>query len=167
MLAASLHFGDIAVGVTGKYINHSLASKLATGFGFDLGASVSLFKILNIGFVLQDVGAQLSWNTDSNVKETIPLTTRGGVAFKPDFIPIVLSTEVVKIGKGDIMFKAGGEYRILDFFGVRAGYDGDNVSFGGLVRVPVESFAVQVDYAATRDALESSFIYHIALSILF
>jgi len=167
MLAAGLRFGDIAVGVTGKYLSHSLADKSATGFGLDLGASVSLFELLSVGFVLQDIGAQLSWNTNSNLKETLPLTTRGGVAFEPDFIPIVLSTEVVKIGKGDIAFKAGGEYRIFDFFGVRAGYDGENASFGGLVRVPVESFAVQLDYAATHDGLEETFVHHIALSIFF
>ena len=96
--------------------------------------------------------------------EPIPLTTRGGVAFRPDFIPAVVSTEVVKIGDGDIVVKAGGEYKVVDFFGVRAGYDGDNATVGGLVKV---SSAVQVDYAATHDALGDTFVHHIALSILF
>lgn len=167
MVSASMKLGEVAFGITGKYLHHSLAGKSATGFGVDVGANVALFDMFNVGLVMQDIGAQLSWNTTSNLKESVPLTTRGGVAFRPDFIPIVVSTELVKTGSGDIGFKAGSEYRIVEFFGIRAGYDGENASLGGMVKAPLESFGVQLDYAATHDVLGDTFVHHIALSILF
>jgi hypothetical protein len=167
MVSASMKLGEVAFGITGKYLHHSLADKSATGFGIDVGANVALFDMFNVGLVMQDIGAQLSWNTTSNLKESVPLTTRGGVAFRPDFIPIVVSTELVKTGSGDIGFKAGGEYRVVEFFGVRAGYDSENVAFGGFARLPSESFSVQVDYAATRDVLENQFVHHVSLRLGF
>lgn len=167
MASVALRIGNAALGLTGKYLHHSLADKSATGFGVDVGVIITLFDILNVGLVLQDIGAQLSWNTSSNLKETVPLTTRAGVAFRPDFIPIVISTELIKTGSGDIGFKAGGEYRIVEFFGIRAGYDGDNLTFGGFVRLPMEFLDTRVDYAATQDVLQEGYVHHVTIVLGF
>jgi hypothetical protein len=167
MVSAAMKVGVLSIGLTGKYLHHSLADKSATGFGADVGVKIALINMFNVGFVLQDIGSHLNWNTSSNLKETIPLTIRGGVAFRPDFIPLLVSMEAVKTGSEDLTFRAGGEYRIVEFFGVRVGYDGENASFGGMIKVPLESFGLQLDYAATHDALDNTFVHHIALSILF
>lgn len=167
MASASMKAGAVSFGLTGKYLQHALANNSATGFGLDVGAQLDLFEMFSIGLVLQDIGGQLTWDTDSNLKESIPLMTRGGVAFCPDFIPIVVSTELVKTGNGDMGFRVGGEYRVVEYFGVRAGFDDENATFGGMVKAPLESFGVQFDYAATHDVLENAFVHHVAFSILF
>lgn len=167
MLSMGVKFFILSVGVTGKYLYHSLADKSATGFGIDAGVNVVLFNMFNIGFVLQDIKSYLRWNTSSNLKETIPLTIRGGVAFKPSFVPLAISVETVRTGVGNLIYRAGGEYRVVEFLHLRAGYDGENVSFGGMIKVPLESFEIQVSYAGTRDILSNSFVHHIALGILF
>jgi hypothetical protein len=167
MLSIGKRFGVVSFGVTGKYLNHSLAGKSATGFGFDVGASVKLFNMFNLGVVAQDVAGRLKWNTDSGLKEALPISIRAGASFRSGFFPIILSVDASKVGTADIVYRAGGEYRVFEFFGVSAGYDGNNVSLGGLARLPGEGLDTEVDYAATRDILQNDFVHHITLRLGF
>ncbi len=167
MLSLGKAFGDVAVGVTGKYLNHFLFDQSATGFGVDVGTNILFFNTVRVGLVVQDIAGQLRWNTESSLKETLPLTTRAGLSVHPDFVPVVIAAEIVKVGGADPVYRAGGEWSIVEFFGVRAGYDSENVAFGGFARMPGEAFSVQVDYAATRDVLENQFVHHVSLRLDF
>jgi|WetSurMetagenome_2_1015567.scaffolds.fasta_scaffold157857_2 hypothetical protein len=168
MLSASaLLVQDVALGITGKYIHHSLADRSASGAAMDLGLRITLVPMFTVGFVLQDLLGQLSWNTESGLKEKLPTTARGGVAFQPDFLPVSLALEFAKTGKANPLLRAGTEYRILDILALRAGFDGSYVALGGMIIVPGERVKSQVDYAITKDALESTFVHHISLRLNF
>jgi len=167
MLALSKQFGIISVGITGKYLNHSLFDKSATGFGFDVGMRARFLEMINIGLVIQDVASQLKWNTQSGLEEKIPLNVRGGVSFQPSFLSGIASVELSKVGENDLVFRVGAEYRIVEFFGIRVGYDGDNISFGGMVKPPFDLLNFQLDYAATRDVLVAGYVHHITLKFEF
>lgn len=166
MLSLSKKIEFVSFGVTMKYLNHSLYDKSASGFGIDVGSKVCIAEMFNIGIVLQDLGGNLKWNTENNTKEDIPLTTRGGVSFSPDFIPATFAVELAKTTDEDIHFRTGAEYRLMDFFGVRAGYNND-LTFGGFVKLSTGGFDIAVDYAATNDILENNFVHHISLIVDF
>ncbi|MEW6609977.1 MAG: PorV/PorQ family protein [bacterium] len=76
---------SLSLGANLKYLTHQLAGKSATGFGFDIGG---LFKPnftnldLSLGFVLQDIGSSLKWNTASGHKDEFPLNIKLGGAIK-------------------------------------------------------------------------------------
>jgi len=167
MLSLGKRVGIFSAGITGKYLYHCLYDKSANGFGFDAGIKVQLFEMFHIGFVAQDIESQLKWNTKSSLKEKIPQVIRTGVSFQPDFLMGVASIEISKVGKEKIIYHAGAEYRIVEYFGIRVGYDGQNMSFGGLIKSPTEMINVQIDYAAIRDIIESDYVHHLTIKIGF
>lgn len=167
MLALSKQFGMVSFGITGKYLHHSLFDKSATGFGLDVGVRAQFLEMLFAGLVVQDIGSSLRWNTQSELKEKIPLNMRGGISFQPTFISGLAAIEISKVGENNIVFHTGAEYRIIEFFGVRVGYDGENVSFGGMVKPPLDFLDIQLDYAATNDIIANGYVHHISLRIGF
>jgi len=167
MLALSKRIGIISIGVTGKYLHHSLFDRSATGFGFDMGVRAQFLGMLSAGLVVQDIGSSLRWNTQSELTEKIPINVRGGLSLQPTFLSGTAAIEISKVGENNLTFRAGAEYRIVEFLGVRAGYDGDNVSFGGMLKAPLDLFDMQIDYAATRDIIADSYVHHISLRIGF
>lgn len=167
MIAVGKRWDDFAIGVTGKYLHHSLFDRSASGFGLDLGMNMRFYQMIHVGLVLQDLLGELNWNTNNNLQETLPLTLRGGVSLQTDAFPVVVAFEAVKVGKIDPILKAGCELKIVEYFGIRGGFDGENATFGGLVRLPGESYDIQLDYAATRDVLENGFVHHVSLRFSF
>lgn len=167
MLSVSKQIGAFSIGITGKYLYHSLYDKSASGLGFDFGVRGRFLEMINVGLVIQDVTSQLKWNTQSRLEEKIPLNVRGGVSFQPSFISGIAAIELSKVGENDFVFRAGAEYRVVEFFGIRAGYDGDNLSFGGMVKPPLDLIDMQLDYAATNDIIANGYVHHISLKIGF
>jgi hypothetical protein len=168
MLSMGQKFGFFSLGMTGKYIHHALYDRSGNGFSVDFGLTAAVTEMVRIGIVVQDVGAQLKWNTESKLKEDIPAYVHVGASFQPDFLPVVFAVEAAKLGSGGgISFRTGGEYCPVEFFGIRAGYDGQNPTFGGLARIPSELLSTQFEYAATRDVLQNEFVHHITLRLGF
>jgi long-subunit fatty acid transport protein len=167
MLALSKHIGIISVGVTGKYFYHSVFDRTATGFGFDVGMKIYFNEFLTAGLAVQEISSSLRWNTQSKLTEKIPMNIHAGISFKPKFLSGIAAIEMSKISKNNFVFHAGVEYQIIKFFGVRAGYDGKNLSFGAVVRSPLDFLDIQIDYAATKDIISNGYAHHISLKVGF
>lgn len=167
LLSIGKRIGKLSIGFSGKYIYHSLYNNVANGVSFDFGANAQLFDFISIGLMLQDIQGKLKWNTNSNLQENIPLYYRAGLAFHPHFIPLIISADVHKISGGNFIYCFGGEYFIFKSLGIRTGFDGNHLTFGGIVNVPLNYVNIGFDYAMTFDQIDNESIHHISLLINF
>jgi len=166
-ISISKSFDFLSIGVTGKYLYHTLYNNTATGYSFDLGAKVKIAKIINAGIVFQDLGGVMIWDTDSKIKEYIPLTIRLGISVHPIKIPAILSAEVCQVKNQDLLFRIGGEHKFTENFGIRAGLADEDLTFGFFVYLPFESNYIELDYAAVKDVIADAYAHYITLSIEF
>jgi len=166
MLSVAKRFNAFSFGVTGKYINHSLYKNSASGLAFDLGIKVALLdNSLNLGFVIQDLGGKIKWDTANKTEESLPTTLRIGASYNLQFINAIVSTEFVKVNQEKSLLRAGAEYSIVQFFGVRAGYDGFNPTFGLFIKLPDNLFPLRLDYAAINDKISNGYVNQISFQI--
>jgi hypothetical protein len=169
MLAVSKKVGFFSFGVTGKYLHHTLFQNSANGFSFDAGILLQFLDAVSIGVVAQDVGGQLKWNTASSLKETLPISYRGGLSISPNSIPITLAVDATKVQQEKtVQVNSGLEVRLARYFGVRGGYNNDKqYAFGGFVRIPSSSVNLQFDYAANSEVLGSQLLHTVGFSMEF
>lgn len=159
--------GKFSVGLTAKYLNHSLYDNSANGFGVDIGVMTTVLEMVRVGFVVQDISSNLKWNTGNETSEDVPMTMRLGASIYPKFFPFALSVDLVKVKDSDIVFKFGAGTQIVKYLGLKAGYNGNNPTFGAFLWYPLAGIVFQLDYAATKDVLQDSYIHHISLALRF
>jgi hypothetical protein len=169
MLAVSKKVGFFSIGVTGKYLHHTLFQNSANGFSFDAGILLHFFDAISIGAVAQDLGGQLKWNTASSLKEKLPISFRGGLSIAPQFIPITLAVDARKLQKEkSVQVNGGLEIRLVSFFGIRGGYNNDKqYALGGFIRIPSSSVSLQFDYAANSEVLGKQLLHTVGFSMEF
>ncbi|MCK4352607.1 PorV/PorQ family protein [candidate division WOR-3 bacterium] len=120
----------ISIGGNLKFLYQTLASHHATGLGVDIGLMGSILDFIPVGFVIQDIGSSLKWNTESGHKDNIPPNIRLGAGIEPPGIPLVIATDIEKNIKQGIKFHIGAEYTLLKMFSLRAGYGDGNFGLG-------------------------------------
>lgn len=162
-----LEYGRFSLGFTIKYLVHSLYNNSASGLGFDFGLQTTVLEQFRVGFVIQDIGSSLKWDTESGIKEQIPKVYRFGVSYFPEFYPLFVSLDYYKISEQDGIVRLGTGIKFLDSFGLKAGYNGDNPTFGAFILLPIDQTAFQFDYAATKDILEENYVHYLNLSFKF
>ena len=160
-------YGRFSLGLTLKYLVHSLYTNAANGFGFDLGFQTTVLEQFRIGIVLQDLGSYLKWDTESSVKEEIPTVFRFGISYFPEFYPMFASIDYYKVSGQQEVIRLGTGIKFLNSFGVKAGYNGETPTFGAFVIVPYNEFLFQFDYATGKDVLENDYIHYLTLSFNF
>ena len=146
----------VSVGLTGKYLHHSLADYSANGFGLDVGVIGNIKQQYFLGFNIQNILGSLKWNTVSDRKESLPIVLRAGLGFKPGTIPLTAAFDLVKIENGDkLQFYIGTEYWLFrNIFALRAGYAFDHFNAGASFGWQTSKVDFQLDYAFIGDALE-------------
>lgn len=167
MLSMSKDISFLSFGLTGKYLHHTLHDYSASGMSFDVGVKATYNDMITVGIVGQDLLGSYRWNTEDNTEEDIPITLRAGISYYPAFLPGVLSFDVVQVENEDMLFRVGTLYKVIEYFGVSAGYNANDVTFGAFFKLPTESFSAQLDYAATRDIVQNNYVHHITLLIHF
>lgn len=153
--------GSSSFGVSAKYLRSSLISTSGNGFGLDLGLQ-HRFNQFALGVTVRDLLGSISWNEST---ENIPLSVQGGIAFRPDKLPLVLSSDLYWVQNQDPLIRIGAEYFLIDYFGLRAGFDSKNVSLGGMIHLPGDPMLAVFNFAVLRDVVTES--YFLDLSILF
>lgn len=162
-----LEYGRFSIGFTVKYLIHSLYNNTASGLGFDVGLQTTVLEQLRIGIVLQDLGSYLKWDTESEIKEQVPTVFRFGISYFPEFYPLFAALDYYKVSEQDGEVRLGSGIKFLNTFGLKAGYNGKEPTFGAFVIVPYNQVLFQFDYAATKDILENDFVHHLTLSFKF
>lgn len=126
--------GDVfSLGISGKFLSHSLAGSAAKGNGFDLGMALYLGDYITIGGAIKNVGTSVTWNTASKTEETIPTQIGFGAAYYDPLglKGLLLSGDFSLTGGNDITYGVGTEYIFRDLLIARTGFCKEGLTFGG------------------------------------
>lgn len=161
----------VRAGVAGKYFRQALYNYSADGWGADAGVLLTLtlpgpIKQARIGAAIQNLGAELTWNTDSRYSAEIPVTIRGGGALRLRFLPVTASADLEKTGDLPIRTHLGLEYTWM-ILALRAGLDEDRYAAGMGVNLHLASVGVRVNYAVTPDAISDQMLHFITIGLTF
>jgi hypothetical protein len=108
-----------SAGLGVKYFQDKLAENSASGVGFDVGFLLKTFiSGLSTGLSIQNIGGKISYDIE---KQKIPLTLRGGLAYKIYSSNILISLDVVKSIDTDVNIHFGAEYVFRNQFSIRIG----------------------------------------------
>ncbi len=137
-----------ALGFTVKDIKHYLYFKEAVGTEADFGLLYNPSKTISLGLNIQDfLPGELKWST--GVTDSIPLTLRGGIAFKlPDWGSII-TFDADKVQDRKVKLNGGWEYQFNDTFLGRVGVnDGQGTAGFSIMR-----YGWRFDYAYMKAEL--------------
>ena len=170
--AFSLGFGyavrpDLRVGVGIKYLQHSLADYQSTGYGLDAGVLYQPKPKIALGLTLQDLSTGVSWDTASELDESYPLVYRLGGCVTPFSHPTRFTLDYAGVQNGGGEVRMGVESELSDYFGLRAGYDGSRLVGGAFFVVPLNNFAVEVDYSFGKEAIDQTYNHKVSLRLKF
>ncbi|MBN2602281.1 MAG: PorV/PorQ family protein [Candidatus Marinimicrobia bacterium] len=138
MLGYSKMIGDnFSLGLTGKYLYHSLAGYSAKGVSIDIGSSIYIGDRITLGAVFRNLNSSLKWNTSSKLKETIPTQIGVGISYFDLFnVPNLLVATDLHVQGGDFLgYQAGVEYIIRDMVLFRGGFSDRGISYGAGLQV--------------------------------
>ncbi len=108
-----------SMGVAVKYFQDKLGDYSATGVGFDAGFYLrTAISGLSAGLVVQNLGGEVTYD---QVPQKIPLTYRGGLAYKLYSANTIFSLDVVKSIDTDYNINFGAEYMFQKQFSLRIG----------------------------------------------
>jgi len=146
---------DVNLGMTIKYFHHSLFNNRATGLGADFGSLISIHRngfVKELGFalVIQNLGAKMKWDTDSNLEDDIPTTLRFGSAVELKTVPVSIALDVEKPEHQGARIHTGAEYAVSKF-ALRAGLDDMSLTAGAGFGFELKQFDLVIDYAYTDD----------------
>jgi len=147
MLSYSKTIGDnFSLGMTGKYLYHSLAGYSAKGVSVDIGSAIYIGDRITLGAVFRNLNSSLKWNTSSKLKETIPTQVGVGISYFDLFnVPNLLVAADLHVQGGDFLgYQAGAEYIIRDMVLIRGGYSDRGISYGAGLQVAGFKFDVAV-----------------------
>jgi len=161
----------LQAGISGKYFYHSLYNNKATGWGGDVGllATVTMPGIIEhaaMGVAVQNIGATLSWDTESEYEADIPRTIRIGGAVKPAIIPLTAAIDLVKTGENSLETHTGVEYTWM-LLSLRGGFNDGNWTAGAGLKFGLGIFDARIDYAVTSDEIADQLIHFISIGIPF
>jgi len=159
------------VGLTAKYFYHSLHEYHASGYGIDLGVLsyfhlTGLVERIGIGAAVQNLGAKLKWNTESNHEDNIPTAFRLGAAVHIKPIPFKIAMDIEKNENQDLRIHAGAEYWIR-MLALRAGLNHENFTGGAGLVLKLGSVGFVLDYALTTDEIANNPLHFFSLIFRF
>ena len=160
---------DLMIGGGAKLLYHKLADNKATGYGGDLGLLAKiqlpgLVKKLAVGMALQNIGANLKWDTESEHEEEIPLDVRVGAALSVFALPLDLAFDVEKSAKQDPTYHLGAEYWLAALGGLRVGWDDGDIAAGASFRLSSLGPEMQFDYGFSTDPVSPKGIHRVCVS---
>ncbi len=119
----SKHLSDmVQAGFALKYVRESIDTYSASGVALDIGFQHQpVNPKVRVGIAIRNLGAQLTYFTDSKYHEKLPVVINGGIkyAFKPNFQGMF---EIVSPVSQNLSALLGAEYQYNDQFTGRIGY---------------------------------------------
>lgn len=121
---------DFSAGVTLKGVFETLAEKSAYAFALDIGGFYS-YDAVDFGLAVRNIGTGLKFDS---VSCSLPMIISAGLAYHA-MEGLLFTASGDLPNESDIKFNLGGEYRIIEYFALRVGYNTgqkDIEGFGGL-----------------------------------
>lgn len=155
---------NVSLGISFKYLTHSLATNSAHGYGFDLGLQAIITDVISAAIVLQDIGSFLKWNTESKHEDRLPLNLKLGLGIIPATVPMQLTFDLERNARQALRYHLGAEYWLPKTLGIRAGYNNGNIVAGFSIKELIGMYNLQLDYSFSTDRTVG-LIHRISLSL--
>jgi hypothetical protein len=160
-------FESLYLGVTAKYLSHTLEDNRSAGLGFDAGFLYKIADVFHIGASVRDIATSVTWDTQGKTKETFPLETRLGGAYYHPTIPLIVGLDYVMNANQKATIHMGAEMGLASLFGVRLGFDNGGIALGGSISVPLKNLNFQTDYCLARDPIDATYSHKFSLQVKF
>ena len=146
------------IGGGAKYIIQSLCDAKGSGVAFDAGflflllqSKNSFIKSFRVGGSFNNIGGKMTWNTESENEDEIPITMRVGSAIDLNLgVLNLLATFDVSQTEDNLKLHFGVETWLIKELCIRAGLDDKDINFGASLRIG----KFQFDYAYCPDILD-------------
>jgi hypothetical protein len=148
---------EFSLGVNIKYSQYNLASLNAYTMGFDFGVLIYPKDKLRVGLAVDNLGMKYSWvsskywqefdQTGTDTEDKFPVNFKLGGSYLLLKDKLLLSLQADKNSKQDARFHLGAEYRWLEYFAGRLGYNDGSLTFGLGIKHKVKSITLGFDYA--------------------
>jgi len=151
-----------SLGVSAKYLRHSLEGYSANGVTFDFGTAFFLGDFITIGGAVKNISSSLKWNTRSGLEEKLPMAIGLGVSyFDPFGIPNITLASDLNLVVGEFAgYHLGGEYVFKDLLIVRGGYFENGLTFGAGVMYG----GLKLDFAYSPETFGNASRLHFTLN---
>lgn len=156
---------NLFLGVTAKYLSHTLQNNASTGFGFDAGILFKPSDFFSFGVTAQDISSNVTWNTEGGIEEKFPMVNRIGVAIAPDDLPFRVGLDYVQVQNQTGGINAGCEFNLIQNSGIRVGFNNGSIAAGGYFSLPVENYNLSANYSFGQDPIDQSWSHKFSLVI--
>ncbi len=156
---------NLYLGVTAKYLSHTLQNNASTGFGFDTGILYRASDFFSFGATVQDISSKVTWNTQSKVAEKFPMLTRFGVAISPADLPFRVEVDYSQVQNQTGGINAGCEFELIEKSGFRLGFNNGSIAAGGFFTLPIENYQLAANYSFGQDPIDQSWSHRFSLII--
>lgn len=149
----------LSAGLSMKYLYYKLVDTSATGFGFDVGLFSSPVSNLNLGFLVHDLNAKYTWDTEkvwdkgTTTYDEFPVNTRFGASYLFLQERLTVAADLEKNHKQDLKTHLGAEFSVHPVLMLRAGLEESTPTFGASLIQPISTNTVHLDYALFFDSV--------------
>ncbi len=176
--AARFILDMLDIGINAKFVQESLDEASASAVVFDAGIMhQSTNENLKIGIAIRNIGKQLTYYTDDEYEEIMPITLTVGFNYHPKD-KLYATVDIYKPLDNEIFGRIGLEYQVQQILALRAGYKtnasdwatgGDNdflsgISFGA--GFDLNKYNLIMDYAIVSYG-DLGFVNQISVKYLF
>jgi hypothetical protein len=149
-----------------KFLYQKLDESKATGWGADIGAIArlklpGLLKRLALGIAVQNLGANLKWDTESKHTDRLPTNARVGTALS--LSRMTLAVDIERDNHQNSAYHWGAEYWIAKAIALRTGLDNGDVTAGVSFRLPSGLLGTQLDYGFSADSVSTRGIHRVSV----
>ena len=157
----------LRAGLAGRYFYHSVYDYHGSGFGVDAGGMLTygltgIIKRVGMSAVVQNIGASITWNTDSDHRDDVPVAMRFGAVAEANVLPVLVAIDLEKKQNQDMRFHAGVEYT-WQILALRLGINDKKFTAGAGVMINLELLEVGIDYAYTTDDVGEKALHFFSL----
>lgn len=157
-------FPVLSIGGNIKLLTFNLQDHQAIGYGLDLSLFYIPFDRLRIGFIAQDIGANIYWSTRS--AENFYQSYRLGCSFVASQHALI-SCDYYATHNKKARFALATEMSTLKFIKIRCGFEQQRLAFGLGLMLPIRSTYLNFNYAIATDRLDAGMINVFDLSVVF
>ncbi|MCD6250522.1 MAG: PorV/PorQ family protein [candidate division Zixibacteria bacterium] len=162
---------SLSVGLGMKYLRHTLWDNKADGLGFDIGAistihMTSALRHINFAAVIQNVGATMTWDTESGHEDEVPISMRFGVAMAAAKFPVDLMCDIEKVENQGARLHLGTQYT-WQTMAFRAGLNDDKLTAGAGFSFDLSRYDLVVDYAYAGDNISTDGTHYFSFRMAF
>lgn len=155
---------SFSIGGNIKVFDFGLHQTRANGVGFDLAVFFIPYERLRLGFMIQDFGSQLKWQ--SGIHEKFLPSYRLGASCEL-FKNFTLSCDARQIGDEKPAIAVATEFLTMQIVRVRCGFSDQRFAGGVGFTLPIRGFFLNFNYAIATDRFDAGLSDILDLSIVF